>query len=385
MCCNNQQPESNRIPTIINDLIMKKILLLGSFVLVLHLLMSCAENNNRKERESRFNYLQYGRLTDPQENEYLLQELPDNLEEMCDIANVQSVHHTMMSQWKIPRSEWKVARANHDIKDILDTLKVKGDGSLSTNRKLEDRIFGACTKESIFSTSMLRAKGIPARIRVGYFTNLYSGDKALEFWRNVNNFSNTTPMDSVQFDEYTLYMKRVNKSIEHWVTEYWDKDKEVWRVLDIRPEYVRAYGIDVDYHMPDQYYEFAYEAWQKINDPDFENDAYSEGDLDGRSHIRYQMLLDFYSLLNHDIPGVFDDDGNYIGKNEDNEEITFLRKKYEELTEKEILELDALSALLASDPDIDKLLDFYYNAPTLKMNSIENDTYSYVFADMQEN
>lgn len=364
---------------------MKKILLLGSFVLVLHLLMSCAENNNRKERESRFNYLQYGRLTDPQENEYLLQELPDNLEEMCDIANVQSVHHTMMSQWKIPRSEWKVARANHDIKDILDTLKVKGDGSLSTNRKLEDRIFGACTKESIFSTSMLRAKGIPARIRVGYFTNLYSGDKALEFWRNVNNFSNTTPMDSVQFDEYTLYMKRVNKSIEHWVTEYWDKDKEVWRVLDIRPEYVRAYGIDVDYHMPDQYYEFAYEAWQKINDPDFENDAYSEGDLDGRSHIRYQMLLDFYSLLNHDIPGVFDDDGNYIGKNEDNEEITFLRKKYEELTEKEILELDALSALLASDPDIDKLLDFYYNAPTLKMNSIENDTYSYVFADMQEN
>ena len=122
-------------------------------------------------------------------------------------------------------------------------------------------------------------------------------------------------------------MKRVNKSIEHWVTEYWDKEKQEWRILDIRPEYLRAYGLDVDFHLPDDYFEFGYEAWKKINGPDFINDAYSEGQLDGKSHIRYQVSMDFYSLLNHDVPGVFDENGKVITQNEGNKEIKFLKKR----------------------------------------------------------
>jgi len=297
----------------------------------------------------------------------------------CWLNHKGGRHGYYLSQWKIPRSEWNFARADHDIKDILDTLKVKGDSILGINRELKDRIFGACTKESIFSTSMLRAKAIPARIRVGYFTNLYSGEKALEFWRNVNNYANTTPHDSAQFDEYTLYMKSVNKSIEHWVTEYWDKEKQEWRIIDIRPEYLHSYGLDVDYHLPDEYFEFAHEAWQKINNPEFINDAYSEGELDGKSHIRYQMLMDFYSLLNHDVPGIFDDNGKDISGSENNNEIKFLKKRYDDLNEIEIEELDDLAALLDKKPSVDELIEFYNNSSTLKINSIENDQYSFIY------
>ncbi len=350
------------------------------WVLILVLLTTgCQKADKDKSGKVDFNYLDYGRLTDPQDNEYLLKNLPDDLQEMCDVANVQSVHHTMLSLWKIPRSERRLAFAGHDIKDILDTLKMKGDGALSIDRKLEHRIFGACTKESIFSTSMLRAKGIPARIRVGYLTNLYKGDKALEFWRNVNIYANETPVDSVVFDRYTLYMKEVNKSIEHWVTEYWDESMNAWRILDIRPEYLRSYGLDVGYHLPDEYYELAYEAWQKINTPEFINDAYSEGEKDGKTHIRYQMLLDFYSLLNHDVPGVFDDNGKDISHQDDNQEIKFLTKKYSELSTEELVELDNLAALLARQPTVGELLKFYENSKTLKINSVENDPYSYVY------
>ncbi len=363
---------------------MKKTIYFGFISVISFIIFSCDSNNKAQKEEYNFDYKMYGRLTDPKENEYLLKELPDDFQQMCNIANLQSVHHTMMSQWKIPRSEWKTARASHDIKDILDTLKVKGDGKLSVNRELKDRIFGACTKESIFSTSMLRAKGIPARIRVGYFTNLYSGEKALEFWRNVNNYANAKPYDSTQFDEYTLYMKSVNKSIEHWVTEYWDNEKQKWRILDIRPEYIQAYGLEFDYHLPDEYFEFGYEAWKKINKSEFINDAYSEGDMDGKSHIRYQMLMDFYSLLNHDVPGIFDDEGKDISSIDNNVEIKFLRKKYEDLSEIEINELNDLSDLLDKKPSVNELIRFYNNSSTLKIESIEKDTYSFIYIEQKK-
>jgi len=349
-------------------------------VFILVIIVGC---NNNLSQNNVFDYSKYSRLTDPGELEPMLKNLPDDIGEMCNIANVQSVHHTMLSQWKIPRAEWDLARADHDIKDILDTLRVKGDGTLSIHRSLKNRIFGACTKESIFSTSMLRAKGIPARIRVGYLTNLYSGEKAVEFWRNVNKYGRDIPADSASFDQYTLYMKDVNKSIEHWVTEYWDKDQGRWRILDIRPDYLQAYGLDVDYHLPDEYFEYGYEAWQKIKNPEFKNDAYSEGELDGRSHIRYQMLMDFYSLLNHDVPGVFDDAGRDISNNKNNDEIKFLRKKYEDLSETELKELDDLASLFGQDPGVEELLTFYYASSTLKLESMMNDPYSFVFIDQK--
>lgn len=325
-----------------------------------------------------FDYTSYGRLTDPGKHEEMLTSLPDDLDRMCDIANVQLTHITMLSQWKIPRSEWKLASACHDIEDILDTLSVKGDGTLNADRELNDRILGACTKESIFSTSMLRAKGIPARIRVGYLTNLYSGEKALEFWRNVNRYSRDVPADSAEFDQYTLYMKEVNKAIEHWVTEYRDAETGSWRVLDIRPEYLWSYGLEVDYHLPDAYFEFAWEAWQTINDPGFQNDAYSEGGLDGRSHIRYQMLLDFYSLLNHEIPGVFDDRGHSLPAGETNPVLNFIRKPCAGLSPEEINELNALAALLSRQPSVDEMLEFYERSETLKIETMLQDPYSFV-------
>lgn len=347
------------------------------------LLAGCNTGVREDATSDPFDYTAYGRLTDPGKHEEMLKNLPDDLDRMCDIANVQLTHITMLSQWKIPRSEWKLARAYHDIEDILDTLSVTGDGTLNADRQLNDRILGACTKESIFSTSMLRAKGIPARIRVGYLTNLYSGDKALEFWRNVNQYSRDVPADSAEFDQYTLYMKEVNKAIEHWVTEYRDAETGSWRVLDIRPEYLWSYGLDVDYHLPDPYFEFAWEAWQKINDPGFQNDAYSEGDLDGRSHIRYQMLLDFYSLLNHDIPGVFDDRGHSLAAGEMNLVLNFIRKPYADLSPEEINELDALAELLSRQASVDELLAFYDQSPFLKIESMMEDPYSFVYRSGQ--
>ena len=66
--------------------------------------MGC-DNHSSKKNDNQYYYTGLSRLTDPEENAYLLYSLPDNIEEICDIANVQLVHYRVLSQWKIPKSK----------------------------------------------------------------------------------------------------------------------------------------------------------------------------------------------------------------------------------------------------------------------------------------
>ncbi len=274
------------------------------------------KNVKGQDTSGQFNYTQYSRLTDPGENKYLIDELPDDISEICDIANVQLVHYRMLSQMKIPKNKWHTKFANHDLKNILDTLKNSGNGKLTKERDLQNRIIGACTKESIFSTGILRSKDVPARMRVGFLTNLYTSPNSLGFWKNVKEYElrDTT---GIYPDKFTLNAIKVNRAIEHWVTEFYDENARDWKLLDIRPEYLNAYGKNVDYFLTvNEDFEFGWQVWKRINEKDFEESAYDEGDLDAKSHVRYQMLMDFYSLLNYDCPGVFDSNGKFIGDTE---------------------------------------------------------------------
>ncbi len=56
-----------------------------------------------------------------------------------------------------------------------------------------------------------------------------------------------------------------------------------------------------------------------------------------------------------------------------------MKKKYSELTPDEIQELDELADLLSQTPSIKDLVNFYINSKTLRLESVEADTYSFVY------
>lgn len=339
--------------------------------------VSCNDSRTNQSKDNSFRYTALSRLTDPGENADMLDDIPTDVKEICDIANVQLVHYRMLSQWKIPRTEWNTAFADHNMKVILDTLRAKGPGELSKDRKLQDRVRSDCTKEAIFLTSLLRSKNIPSRIRVGYLTNLYKGNKALEFWKNVKEYERLD-FTSEYPDSFTLNAIEVNRSIEHWVTEYWDKKTNQWRLLDMRPEYLQAHGYEVDYHIKEkENFEYAWQVWKRRNDEDFEESAYAERGWSARTHIRYQLLMDFYSLLNHDGPGIFESNGKQTDQNDNWR--AYMEKNYDELTTDELTELDNLAELISKNPSVDQLIDFYNNCKTMKINSIEEDKYSFIY------
>ncbi|NIM90140.1 MAG: hypothetical protein GTO17_04250 [Candidatus Aminicenantes bacterium] len=143
-------------------------------------------------------------------------------------------------------------------------------------------------------------------------------------------------------------------------------------LLDANNTFLKASsGLDVSFHLPKEYYEFAYEAWMKMrSSEDFNPDQYQEYPHDGRTHIKKSMLWDFYSLLNHDIGSDLSPRTSY----------EFTLKNYAELSKEELAELDRLAILLSNDPTTEGLATFYQNSKTLKIKSAEEDPYSFVFS-----
>jgi len=54
-------------------------------------------------------------------------------------------------------------------------------------------------------------------------------------------------------------------------------------------------------------------------------------------------------------------------------------KDYDSLTDVEILELDNLASLMSKSPSVSEIIDFYNTSKTLKIQSIEEDEYSFIY------
>jgi hypothetical protein len=104
---------------------------------------------------------------------------------------------------------------------------------------------------------------------------------------------------------------------------------------------------------------------------DFNPDQYQEYPQDGHSHIRSQMLLDFFCLLNHDMAGFEDQSGDVMN--------FIKRKTYADSSPEELEELDMLAELLSQNPTKDELVAFYKNSKTLRIEEVEKDPHSFVF------
>jgi hypothetical protein len=366
---------------------MKKQHLLGA-LLVSAFILSCSMQS--PDAKNALHYKSFSRLTDSEDFSFMLESLPDVVIEICEIAKQQTVHHNLLPYFGIPSSMraemnniWSSGGPIPGMSEMLAALKEAEPNNLYDQRQVEKRIIGACMLESVFLTGLLRYKGIPARIRAGYFKDIMANQEhVINFWENVSRAegveSELLEQDPEQWKELMNSITKreqvdVNKHIEHWICEYWDKKEERWRLLDANDTFLKASsGLDIGFHLPAEHYQFAYEAWKKMRGTeDFNPDQYQEYPQDGHSHIRSQMLLDFFCLLNHDMAGFEDQSGDVMN--------FIKRKTYADSSPEELEELDMLAELLSQNPTKDELVAFYKNSKTLRIEEVEKDPHSFVF------
>ena len=118
-------------------------------------------------------YRQYSSFTDPGEYEYLYKNLPDSLPTLCSLIKSQFIHpYAELPKYReqIPKERWNEMFLYPSVKSILEGLLSYDSSGIVNDRKPENRLVLGCNQNAILLASILKYRGIPARVRYGHAT-----------------------------------------------------------------------------------------------------------------------------------------------------------------------------------------------------------------------
>jgi formylglycine-generating enzyme required for sulfatase activity len=124
-------------------------------------------------------YKQYSSFTDPGEYAYLYKNLPDSLPELCRLIKSQFIHpYTELPKYKeqIPKERWNEWLSMYPtVQSILKGLLSYDPRGFVNDRKPQDKLVLGCREYAIVLASVLKYRGIPARVRAGHAAYLEPG------------------------------------------------------------------------------------------------------------------------------------------------------------------------------------------------------------------
>lgn len=145
-------------------------------------------------------YASHSPLTNPGEYAQYFENLPQDPAKLREIVQGLLMHKQAGEYYGLditPRQ-----RAEQHLRTIQQRLAAMTNldtAPLTEARRPQDRQIGTCRDFAVFYTALLRQQGIPARLRVGFAPYLASDQPY---------------------------------RIDHWVTEYWDRQAQAWVLAD---------------------------------------------------------------------------------------------------------------------------------------------------------
>ena len=245
--------------------------------------------------------------------------LTDNINDLCILQRMQIIHPFVYSNPDIRKETkcfWgdmtKVPITRLDYEDDLFPTALsmlsellRRDNNYNNQRKAENKIHVTCRGQAILLAATLKAKGYSARVRSG--------------------FSPYIKYDGVNYD--------------HWITEYFDENKNRWILVDADehcPDHEMGFDLN---DIPRDKFIFGAEAYLGMRNKKYKAEEiyYSSNPatLGLKASIRC-LFYDFHSLMNDEIIFL------HLPK--------YIQEKNFELSEEEYIELDKLAELLL-DPD----------------------------------
>ncbi|MFI6046572.1 transglutaminase domain-containing protein [Nocardia sp. NPDC051321] len=177
-------------------------------------------------------YTLQSRMTEPGRMSHLLADLPDDLAELRRVVAGLVVHYRAENPVEngVPVERLREIDTRY-VEAMLARLGELADGPLTTPRSLTERLVGCCRDVTLLFVSLLRAKGIPARARVGFATYFVPGF-----------------------------------GIDHEIAEVWDASERRWRRVDaeLADDHTRPDGISIDpLDVTTDQFVLAGSAWQQ--------------------------------------------------------------------------------------------------------------------------
>lgn len=258
-----------------------------------------------------------------------MKNLTNDINDLCILQRKQIIHPVAFDEPNIRKKNncfWgdmtKVPITRLDYEDDLYPTAIsmisellRKDKYYSVNRKAEDKIHVTCRGQAILLAATLKAKGYSARVRSGF----------------------------------APYIKYDGVSYDHWITEYYDKNKKRWVLVDADehcPEHEMGFDLN---DIPRSKFIFGAEAYLGIRNGKFKNEeiyyASDPATLGLKASIR-GLFYDFHCLMNDEIIFL------HLPK--------YIQDKNFKLDEEEYKELDELATLmLEPDNNFDKINEIW--------------------------
>ncbi len=265
-------------------------------------------------------YRQYSKFTDPGEYAYLYENLPDSLEAICQIVRSQFIHPHAQRQIvheHFPKERWDESAKYPTVQSMLEGLVSHNASGLVNDRAPEERLVLGCRHNALLLASILKYRGIPARLRAGHATYL------------IPEFHTS-----------------------HTICEVWNEDEYRWMLVD-----APVYKIDFS----EDEFDFSFEAWMQLQNKEIDPDKYGiPRRYSGLVSITSKVCWDLSSILGTEYP-IF----QYAPILDDVMENNTLSSD-------QIVILNRVSELMQSidAEDISKLQDIYNNTPEIQMTQI---------------
>ena len=260
-------------------------------------------------------YKQTSQFTDLGYYREFARNLPDDIEELCLLQRMQIIHPVAFDEENIRNKSncfWgdmtkvPITRLDYE-EDYFPTAQsmiaelLRKNPNYNINREAKDKINITCRGQAILLASILKAKGISARVRSGF----------------------------------APYIKYDGINYDHWITEYYDNKEKVWKLVDADehcPDHEMGFDLN---NIPYDKFLFGANAYLGIrtNNIKAESILYASDPvtLGMKAAIR-GLFYDFHSLMNNEIIFL------HVPK--------YIQDKNFELSEKEYKELDELSNLM---------------------------------------
>jgi hypothetical protein len=277
-------------------------------------------------------YRQTSQFTDAGLYANRVRKLPDDIRELGLLVRKQFIHRTTLAAGNTGTNEdlkygdmtkvpfYRQAEDDYFVTAVamLAELYRRDPKGLTLERKTEDKLVLTCRFTSVLMASILKAKGIPCRVRSGY-----------------------APYFGVES----------GKSVDHWINEYWSKQENRWIIIDVDGSLHKT-GIDM-YDMPKDAFDYPADAWLKIREGKVDADHFwNAAPAIGLKVVGWALFYDLHCLMNNEI--IYVHTPAYLGGKWNR----FM--KGDKLTEKDKEELDQLAkTMLEPDKNFDKLLEIW--------------------------
>lgn len=215
-------------------------------------------------------YIENTEFTELTDNLLDISDIPDDISGICRFVQGNLIHSYWLEHYDVevePATKLTEMQTRY-AKDLVSLAMLKSGEPSYVFKKPKHRVVSICRDFSLLVCSILRLKGVPARLRSGFATYLAQN----------------------QFED-------------HWICEYWDNSKG-WVAVDAQLDSVHHQILKFDFDpcdVPSSKFLVAGQAWKLCRDNLESADDFGFRNFKGLPFIKGSLIRDLFALSKYEM------------------------------------------------------------------------------------